>query len=95
MYYVTLFESHLTYNGITVWGGIFNSKLDPLFKIQKKCLRILFGEKKAYLDKFKTCAQVREIDNQQLGTEFYEREHSKPLFNNSSIMNAKNLHIYH
>ena len=93
MYY-TLFESHLSY-GITVWGGISNSKLDPLFKIQKKCLRILFGDKEAYLDKFKTCARVRDLDNQQLGTEFYKREHSKPLFNNNSIMNVRNLHIYH
>ena len=92
--YYTLFESHLSY-GITVWGGISNNKLEPLFKAQKKCMRILFGDKDAYLDKFRTCARVREFGNQKLGTEFYEREHSKPLFNKHSIMNVRNLYIYH
>ena len=53
--YSTLFESHLSY-GITVWGGVSNNKLEPLFKLQKKCMRILFGDKEAYLNKFKTCA---------------------------------------
>ena len=67
--YHTLFESHLTY-GITVWGGVTNNKLLPLFKLQKKCLRILFGDKEAYLDKFKTCARVRLFEEQKLGAEF-------------------------
>ena len=51
--YHTLFESHLTY-GITVWGGVANNKLLPLFKPQKKCLR----DKEAYLDKFKTWSRI-------------------------------------
>ena len=44
--YHTLFESHLTF-AITVWGGIINNKLLP------------FGDKEAYLDKFKTSVRVR------------------------------------
>ena len=92
--YYTLFESHLTY-GITVWGGVKNSKIEPLFKMQKKCIRILFGDKEAYLDKFKTCARTRELSQQHLGADFYRREHTKPLFNSHSIMNVKNLYIYH
>ena len=92
--YYTLFESHLSY-GITVWGGVSNNKIAPLFKLQKKCMRILFGDKEAYLNKFRTCARAREFGNQILGQEFYERESSKPLFNKHSIMNVRNLHIYH
>ena len=92
--YFTLFESHLSY-GITVWGGVSNNKLEPLFKLQKKCMRILFGDKEAYLNKFKTCARSRPLDNQILGQEFYSREHTKPLFNQHGIMNVRNLHIYH
>ena len=40
--YFTLFESHLLY-GISVWGGIPQYKMDKIFRLQKKCLRILFG----------------------------------------------------
>ena len=92
--YQTLFESHLTY-GVTVWGGVSQNKLLPLFRVQKKCLRIMFGDKEAYLDKFKTCARARSYDNQKLGVEFYTKEHSKPLFNNNHIMTIHNLHYYH
>ena len=53
--YHTLFESHLSY-GITVWGGVSMAKLRPLFISQKRCIRILFGDKQAYLEKFKTSA---------------------------------------
>ena len=92
--YHTLFESHLTY-GITVWGGASESKIDPLFKAQKKCIRIMFGDKEAYLNKFKTCARTRSLDEQRLGHEFYKKEHTKPLFNKHSIMNVHNLYLYH
>ena len=92
--YHTLFESHLTY-GITVWGGVSESKLNPLFKVQKNCIRIMFGDKEAYLDKFKTCARTRAFDEQRLGHEFYRKEHTKPLFAKHSIMNVHNLYLYH
>ena len=41
--YQSLFISHLTY-GISCWGGIYSTKLKNLFSIQKRCIRILFGE---------------------------------------------------
>ena len=53
--YHTLFESHLGF-GISVWGGLSNNRLEPIFKTQKKCIRILFGDQEAYSNKFKTCA---------------------------------------
>ena len=92
--YHTLFESHLTY-GITVWGGGSFSKLEPLFTMQKKCLRILFGNKDAYLDKFKTSARCRPFDSQILGQEFFAKENSKPLYNVNEILTVYNLYLYH
>ena len=92
--YHTLFESHLTY-GITVWGGVSQSKMDPLLKLQKKCLRILFGDKEAYLDKFRTAARSRPRGSQYLTAEFFARENSKPLFNSNRILTVYNLHTYH
>ena len=57
--YVTLFESHLSY-GITAWGGISKNLLEPLFITHKKCIRVMFGDKDAYIDKFKP---VQEQDH--------------------------------
>ena len=92
--YHTLFESHLTY-GISVWGGISHNKLLPLFKTQKMCIRIMFGDKQAYLDKFETCARSRPIGDQVLGEKFYTKEHTKPIFNDLHIMTVQNLYRYH
>ena len=91
--YHTLYESHLSY-GITVWGGVSNIKLRPLFVAQKHCIRILFGNKEMYLEKFKTCTRSRPYPLQKLGQEFYEKEHTKPLFNVNQIMTVYNLYIY-
>ena len=91
--YHTLFESHLTY-GITVWGGVSQNKLLPIFKTQKKCFRILFGDTTAYLDKFKTCARARPHNSQLLGTEFYIKEHSKPIFSKHEILTLHHLYNY-
>lgn len=91
--YHTLYESHLCY-GITVWGGISVRKLRPLFISQKHCIRILFGDKEAYLEKFNTAARIRPFNMQKLGQEFFEREHTKPIFNNQKIMTVYNLYNY-
>ena len=93
--YHTLFESHLSY-GITVWGGIPKNRLKPLFILQKRCMRILFGDKASYLDKFSTCARSRpRLENQILGAEFFSKEHTKPLFRENMIMTFQNLYHYH
>ena len=92
--YHTLFESHLCY-GINSWGGVPESKLRPLFKIQKRCIRILFGNKEKYLNKFKTCCRVRPVEEQILGQEHYEKEHTKPLLNKHNLMTVHNLYVYH
>ena len=92
--YHTLFESPLAY-GITVWGGVSENKLRPLFTTQKHCIRIMFGDKAAYLEKFKTSARTRLYDSQVLGSDFYIREHTKPLFNNQEIFAVQNIYHYH
>jgi hypothetical protein len=58
--YHSLFESHLTY-GISCWGGAYSSKLDTLFRIQKRCIRILFGEVLSFdhAEYYQTCARTR------------------------------------
>ena len=91
--YHTLYESHLNY-GITVWGGVSVVKLKPLFIAQKHCIRILFGDKESYLEKFRTTARARPYQAQKLGQEFFEKEHSKPIFNCNKIMTIFNLYNY-
>ena len=92
--YHTLFESHLTY-GITVWGGVSKNKLMPLFRAQKQCTRIMFGDKEAYLDKFKTCARTRPFGTQRLDKEFFTKENSKPIFTEHGLLAIQNLYYYH
>ena len=46
---------------------------------------------KKILDKFRT----RPYPKQNLPSEFYINEHSKPLFNKNKIIDLKNLHYYH
>ena len=87
-FFTTLYLKAILTYGITVWRGVTNNKLLPLFRLQKKCLRILFGDKEAYLDKFKTSARVRLFEEQKLEVEFLKRKHGKPLFTKHSVMNA-------
>ena len=92
--YHTLFESHMVY-GITVWGGVSKAKLEPLFITQKHCVRILFGDSEAYFDKFKTAVRTREPKiilgkvepkSLKLGNSFFEREHTKAIFNELNLL---------
>ena len=83
--YHSLFESHLGY-AMSVWGGISNNQLKPLFITQKKCIRILFGDCESYIDKFKTCARVRPLNSQRLGSNFYAKESTKPLFSKYELL---------
>ena len=91
--YHTLFESHLGF-GISVWGGISTNKLKPLFTTQKKCIRIMFGDREAYLNKMCTSARTRTRNCQKLGTDFYEKEHTKPLFKDQNLLTVHNLYKY-
>jgi len=92
--YFTLFQSHLTY-GLTVWGGVPKNKITPLITAQKHCIRIMFGDKESYLEKFETCARTRPLEHQKLPNSFYIKEHSKPLFSKNEILLLPNLYFYH
>jgi len=63
--YHTLFESHLTF-AISVWGGVSQNIIDPVFITQKRCIRMIFGDNDAYKDKYATCARSRPISCQVL-----------------------------
>ena len=55
----------------------------------------MFGDREKFLDKFKTCVRCRPYHNQKLESEYYIKEHSKPLFNENKILCLKNLYYYH
>ena len=92
--YHTLFESYLTY-GISVWGSMSDTKSRKLFLAQKKIVRVLFGDREKFKEKFKTCVRARPYQEQKLPPEFYIKESSKPLFMKNNILNVKNLYTYH
>ena len=83
--YYALFESHMTYC-ITTFGTVYKTCSEKLFKIQKHCMRILFGYLEKYLEKFRTSARTRPFGTQRLGAEFFCKEHTKPLFNKLGIL---------
>ncbi len=76
-------------------GTCFNSPIGKIIYNTEKCVRILFGDSKAYKDKFCTCARVRPLGKQALDSEFYRLEHTKPLFNKHKILTIHNLFYYH
>ena len=71
------------------------NKIARLWISQKHCVRVLFGDKDAFLDKFRTAARARPYGNQLLGENFYQLEHTKPLFVKHKILALKNLYSYH
>ena len=83
--YYTLFESHLSYC-ISAWGSAAQFRINTLWVVQKHCVRVLFGDKAAYLGKKSTCARARPYGLQNLGAEFYQLEATKPLFKNNKIL---------
>ena len=47
---------------INVFGTVSKTYSKKLFKIQKLCIKILFGDLEKYLDKFKTSAGTRPFE---------------------------------
>ena len=91
--YHTLFESHLSYC-ISTWGVARRRLIDEIFTVQKSAIRYLFGDYDSFLDKFNTAARTRPFHEQRLGASFYEKEHTKPLFNKHRILTVHNLYKY-
>ena len=93
--YNALFLSHITY-GISCWGGIPSYKLNKIFSIQKRCVRLLFGKQFTFdhHEFYLTCARTRSFDEQMEPKDFC-LEHTKPLFNEHNLLSLKNLYEYH
>ena len=93
--YNALFMSHLTYC-TSCWGGVPDYKLSRIFAIQKRCIRLLFGKTLTsdHEEFYQTCARVRTI-NEHREEKAFCLEHTKPLFNEHSIMSLGNLYVYH
>jgi len=92
--YYTLFESHLSYC-ISAWGSAAQFRINTLWVAQKHCIRVLFGDKTAYLEKKSTCARARPFGLQNLGAEYHQLEVTKPLFKDNQILSVHNLYSYH
>ena len=80
-----------------MYGGasIKDKTNDKLLIAQKHCIRILFGDLDAYLEKQSTCARARPYKQQKLGAKHYEKEHTKPIFNKLKILTVQALYKYH
>ena len=93
--YHSLFLSHMTYC-ISSWGGVSTNKLERIFAIQKRCIRILFGKKVSFdhPEFYLTCARVRTIDEHRRPKN-YCLEHTKPLFNENDLLTVHNLYLKH
>ena len=93
--YDSLFKSHLTYC-ISCWGGISSNRLSPLFLIQKRCVRLLFGkiptsDHSAY---YETCARTRTYDD-HMAKKNFQLEHTKPIFNSEKLLSLHHLYVQH
>jgi hypothetical protein len=93
--YNALFKSHLSYC-ISCWGGISKHKLEKLFVLQKRCVRLLFGNDYTFdhAGFYETCARVRTY-NEHITEKDYSLEHTKPLFNEREILSVHNLYVQH
>ena len=93
--YDASFKSHISYC-ISSWGGISSTKLESLFVIQKRCIRLLFGKiiNFDHPEFYQTCARARQYQ-QNPAKKNYALEHTKPIFNEMGLLSLHHLHIYH
>ena len=93
--YNALFQSHLTYC-ISCWGGISSYKVQKLFAIQKRCIRLLFGKELSFdhSEYYETCARVRSY-GEHMAEKNFCLEHTKPLFNQHNLLTLHNLYVLH
>ena len=82
--YHTLFELHISYCA-SVCGGVSSCKLEPLFIAQNSCVRTIFDNERCS-SKRSTCARCGPIEKQFLDSSFYQKKHTKPLFQQNEIL---------
>lgn len=90
--YHTLFLSNLSYC-ISAWGGIPTQKLDKIFNVQKRCIRLLFGEICSFdhHEYYQTCARVRTYEDHMKEKDF-TLEHTKPIFTKHKLLTLRNIY---
>ena len=90
--YFSLFLSHLTY-GISAWGSSSSNKLNKIFSIQKRCIRLLFGKDFNFdhAEYYQTCARARTYEENNAPKNFI-LEHTKPLFKQHQFLTVHNLY---
>ena len=89
--YNALFMSHMTYC-ISCWGGVSHNKLQKLFVLQKRCVRLLFGkELNFYNDELSDTRNENNVPE----SKNYCLEHTKPLFIENRILSIHNLSVLH
>ena len=93
--YHSLFQSNLIY-GITAWGSVPPYKLSKLFSVQKRCLRLLFGEIFSYdhLEYYQNCARARTYQ-EHIKEKDFALENTKPLFEKHELLTIHNLYHFH
>ena len=93
--YNSLFKSHLSYC-ISSWGGISKYSLEKIFSLQKRCIRLLFGNELNFdhAEYYQTCARARSY-HQHIAKKNHVLEHTKPIFNNKNLLTLHHLYIYH
>ena len=57
-------------------------------------MRFLFGAQTDVLEKFSTATRIRPFGQQKLGKDFYQKEHTKPLFIKFNLLTVYNLCKY-
>ena len=87
--------SHLAYC-ISCWGGILKYKLNKIFSIQKRCIRLLFSKDWSYdhPEYYETCARTRTFA-EHISPKVYALEHTKPLYKEHNILSVEYLYKYH
>ena len=70
-----------------------NTQHEKIFRAQKHCIRILFGDFEAYMENAKIRKEARD-NGQKLASEFYCKENTKPLFEKLGILAFPNVYNY-
>ena len=70
------------------------SKLHKLFNIQKRCIRIFFGESYSFdhPEYYATCCRTKTYQV-HVALKEYALGHTKPLFNKHSLLTLHNLYV--
>ena len=63
-------------------------------KLQKRCVRILFGEIYSFdhPEYYSTCARAKTF-TEHMAQKYYALEHTEPIFNKYNLLNLHNLYV--